>query len=117
MRISDWSSDVCSSDLQRAPGGTIQLPLSWQGHRSGRPQATDQRDRGGAGTVRLSPYPCPTAARRLGDQRQASLPALQGDGSATAQEGAEATGKGKAEGRPLCGIGRATCRERVCQYV
>src|SRR3546814_13199271 len=22
MRISDWSSDVCSSDLQNAPGGT-----------------------------------------------------------------------------------------------
>src|SRR3546814_14267464 len=27
MRISDWSSDVCSSDLQRLAGGALGLPV------------------------------------------------------------------------------------------
>src|SRR3546814_17011589 len=40
MRISDWSSDVCSSDLQRGDGGAERLhgispdqKLSWREHR------------------------------------------------------------------------------------
>src|SRR3546814_13356024 len=42
MRISDWSSDVCSSDLPRQRGGTgdgamsqISLPLDWTGREKG----------------------------------------------------------------------------------
>src|SRR3546814_3926568 len=64
MRISDWSSDVCSSDLSRA------LYL----HR---------RD--------LDPERCP-------DQRLGPIPA-------------QPPRRGRSE------IGRASCRERVCQYV
>src|SRR3546814_9872712 len=30
MRISDWSSDVCSSDLQVGPGGAVSLILTGQ---------------------------------------------------------------------------------------
>src|SRR3546814_3455759 len=69
MRISDWSSDVCSSDLLQRAFGT---------------------DAGG------------------GDQRRGAV--LGG------QRGVRAGGQqlgddGRAE------IGRASCRERVCQYV
>src|SRR3546814_19977960 len=38
MRISDWSSDVCSSDLRRSPGPARtgdwwKSAVEWQGHR------------------------------------------------------------------------------------
>src|SRR3546814_4526124 len=69
MRISDWSSDVCSSDLQRAPAagrGLLVRRCAAFGAR--------RRRRAGLGTLR---------------------PAGPFDGQ----------------------IGRASCRERVCQYV
>src|SRR3546814_4909021 len=82
MRISDWSSDVCSSDLlQRAR----RLPGGGAAHRcrdARRDPATDRGmvrpgdDRGGWGAVR------PRQSERADPQ-----------------------------------IGRASCRERVCQYV
>src|SRR3546814_4403935 len=77
MRISDWSSDVCSSDLpvdsrprraRRGGGapasGAVAGECPW-------------RDRVGRGGAAIAPHPTP--------------------------QGAE--------------IGRASCRERVCQYV
>src|SRR3546814_11653694 len=69
MRISDWSSDVCSSDLT-AEGGQHDISA-----RQGRRQIIERRD--------LGRQP---ARRRLRAKRQAE-------------------------------IGRATCRDRVCQYV
>src|SRR3546814_6780116 len=48
MRISDWSSDVCSSDLRRADGGYVELPR----HHAAGPAG----DLGGF-TRRLSPDP------------------------------------------------------------
>src|SRR3546814_6043858 len=78
MRISDWSSDVCSSDL-------------------------------------VSPASAPPARRSAGGQRSAARdrrpPAAQprDDGQPDpAQPGV---------GDPAQQIGRASCRERVCQYV
>src|SRR3546814_8100524 len=68
MRISDWSSDVCSSDL-RAAGGL------------GREEIEQLRARADVGAVQL------------------------GVAAAAAAHGDEAE------------IGRASCRERVCQYV
>src|SRR3546814_4396714 len=68
MRISDWSSDVCSSDLHRQPGG--------------QPAPEPRRSRRGA------PDPWWVAAG-----------AFVGALALTVQ------------------IGRASCRERVCQYV
>src|SRR3546814_4136442 len=66
MRISDWSSDVCSSDLKRKRG--------W-----------------GEGVSGCRENPGPHPALR------ASLSRCAGEG--------------------LVEIGRASCRERVCQYV
>src|SRR3546814_7430521 len=72
MRISDWSSDVCSSDLRR----------------------NDARPVAGASYARGLRY----------------RPPLRGGGRG-------ATGSGNAEGSEKREIGRASCRERVCQYV
>src|SRR3546814_12978054 len=73
MRISDWSSDVCSSDLADA------LFLTDLGEFPG-------DFRGGGGVV---------------DEDRAL--AHPGEGAVVAEDDAE--------------IGRAACRERVCQYV
>src|SRR3546814_8131735 len=76
MRISDWSSDVCSSDLQAQKPSSLLTILSIM-HRIGNPE----RKR-------------PPAARRGAK----TCPTL-------------ICGKSHAK------IGRASCRERVCQYV
>src|SRR3546814_11291373 len=85
MRISDWSSDVCSSDLLRAGGdrgsraGLRRLVVLGTGARPGlRPGC------GGLGADHRLPL-----CARPGDA------AVDYDGE----------------------IGRAACRERVCQYV
>src|SRR3546814_7097211 len=70
MRISDWSSDVCSSDLRR---GTASF---WRG---ARPEAGS------------------AAAVLLGQAEQAERRVAGTDAESQ--------------------IGRASCRERVCQYV
>src|SRR3546814_9151476 len=70
MRISDWSSDVCSSDLERR----LRVPAARLRHQGG-----------------------PRAAARL----VARCP----------RRGPDADFGGALE------IGRASCRERVCQYV
>src|SRR3546814_10295025 len=72
MRISDWSSDVCSSDLYRHPGGSP-----------------------AARTIR----PCYRRPGRERPTRQARPRYKQSNTSTCYQ------------------IGRASCRERVCQYV
>src|SRR3546814_20094612 len=43
MRISDWSSDVCSSDLRRETDGDV--PFSGRDHRMARARALPLRDR------------------------------------------------------------------------
>src|SRR3546814_7327786 len=90
MRISDWSSDVCSSDLAWRQGASL-----W------RPFADVQLSLNGEGALRIqSPY----------------LP--NGHIEQTA-DGArlEADGRFELLGRLDRKIGRASCRERVCQYV
>src|SRR3546814_10000822 len=89
MRISDWSSDVCSSDLElqrheEAAGGDGDAI----GHRllgEGGIAAHEQQVRGNARPLDLVIEPK--------NQRH------------------QATGQGGVK------IGRASCRERVCQYV
>src|SRR3546814_5428738 len=83
MRISDWSSDVCSSDLM-----------------------TDAEAARG------------TREAAVGDERHRLAQALAVDGGGRGQHLAHAG----AALRPLVAdddheIGRASCRERVCQYV
>src|SRR3546814_9862662 len=50
MRISDWSSDVCSSDLERP---AVLPPRLWHGRRAGRCRlfAATRSQRGAAGAV------------------------------------------------------------------
>src|SRR3546814_2341717 len=87
MRISDWSSDVCSSDLRDGA----------------EPAGTRTMDR--VRSVQLQPkYPdrCPDAA--TGQQSDPHAP----------EPGAEPDQSGPQSGHQ---IGRASCRERVCQYV
>src|SRR3546814_12993538 len=87
MRISDWSSDVCSSDLHL-------------GRRLVERGAVD--DRIGGGFVLHQPIVDAVLVR----QRRGLVPA-----------GGLRKGFARAESMPGTEIGRASCRERVCQYV
>src|SRR3546814_19663545 len=95
MRISDWSSDVCSSDLQ---------------------QVVEQ-------VGRLVHHALPATARSFDHRLHRFLADLLGDLVEAAMEqarGVRAVGIGAAaalDHRVERNIGRASCRERVCQYV
>src|SRR3546814_11627302 len=110
MRISDWSSDVCSSDLRRGRGGQI-------GDRGGRIEGAlrrgaefalglGARTRRGAGRLRL---------HRLEDARE--------DLDGRAARGGWVSALLSFRDRQLPSrnsenkIGNASGRERVCQYV
>src|SRR3546814_1834101 len=96
MRISDWSSDVCYSDLRRdlegEPGGQED-------------DADDEPDRrgGAGGELRGQPDEGGGAGEAV-DHRDAVEQHARGQ---------------RAEDEVLEArqIGRASCRERVCQYV
>src|SRR3546814_11881950 len=83
MRISDWSSDVCSSDL---PAPTSETPMQ--------------------------PTCSPLMAGRKNVSRSSSEP-NRAIGAAMHMAGAQAFRLADATAE----IGRASCRERVCQYV
>src|SRR3546814_2754138 len=91
MRISDWSSDVCSSDLSSIPFHLIRE----------RPSMTTSR------AMSLK-----SAVSREDIQL---TPAQLGYFNARAQSKAHATVLDLFS--RLAEIGRASCRERVCQYV
>src|SRR3546814_9795742 len=88
MRISDWSSDVCSSDLLRVIGGQCAAPND--DHFG--PRAFEM----GMRTRRLAGNP---AAAAIGKR------------DAAVERGRQLQRDMRSE------IGRAACRERVCQYV
>src|SRR3546814_12997137 len=92
MRISDWSSDVCSSDLQRAAplvegekNGMLAAPCGGQRERQGQRGLSDPRS---------------ADEKRVGSPPQATAEQFVDLGIAARRK-----------------IGRASCRERVCQYV
>src|SRR3546814_8183112 len=87
MRISDWSSDVCSSDLNMAYNHP---------HQQGMQHAKRNHERAGAhgGANGFSAY---------GNVRTDGVHLAECFSSATTC--------------PVQEIGRASCRERVCQYV
>src|SRR3546814_20346898 len=89
MRISDWSSDVCSSDLARA------RPLQARRPGAGDPQGGQGRPRPRTGA----------GSRTAG--RGVNRPAADRGGAAVRGGLVLALGK----------LGRAPCRERVCKYV
>src|SRR3546814_9095564 len=87
MRISDWSSDVCSSDLFLDPAQGEALGL-----------------------------------QRLHDGAEQAVVAQAVEADAGEELEGQAIGPELGHARPLHGadqdpIGRASCRERVCQYV
>src|SRR3546814_7926390 len=94
MRISDWSSDVCSSDLEadRLFGHHVPiLALAGLGER-------DHADAGNTGSGHnITPWP--SASQRTGDDQLHDFV-----GPAVAPRHARE-------------IGSASCRERVCPYV
>src|SRR3546814_4723591 len=92
MRISDWSSDVCSSDLHRAFVREAGLVGQADAHRVARTRALALAGELGVAQVGLLVAFEVHVHRVLRDQRgQQRLVGLE--------------------------IGRASCRERVCQYV
>src|SRR3546814_1088944 len=87
MRISDWSSDVCSSDL-----------LSPTLDRASPSSIASAKDRVPAAGGPRPPFP--------------TLPSLH-----RTQDDAAAAGRHQHMIGTCDQIGRASCRERVCQYV
>src|SRR3546814_5307625 len=97
MRISDWSSDVCSSDLDQHPDGVVRPCIEDSPKEARRPSlcpplGNEGREKIGDrsardGTITATAYPLPSW------NRQAEFDDW------------------------LRQIGRESCRERVCQYV
>src|SRR3546814_16497660 len=101
MRISDWSSDVCSSDLDvaaevRRLAGEVWTKLALPG---AFPADKVILEPGYAGAA----YGLPTTAMKDAVQRTAQLEGLLLDPVYS--------------GKAMAAIGRASCRDRVCQYV
>src|SRR3546814_3475318 len=98
MRISDWSSDVCSSDLARGRDGA---PMT-------EPAAP------ASGALSWHPYAAETEAERRGWYEVIALVR-----SLSAEECVEPGYYRDPDWsvRDLMEIGRASCRERMCQYV
>src|SRR3546814_18083084 len=114
MRISDWSSDVCSSDLPSATGGFRPPPPAIQA----RDIAAAARSDGAIASEHLRRRLEFLAGRRSAEQVGLVRPAR------TAIADGEAAGAAFLE--HVLGIiavasgdqiGRASCRERGCQYV
>src|SRR3546814_19137456 len=103
MRISDWSSDVCSSDLvvpgYRTHGEMIpeSAPTGWD----------EARDAGGN---LILANPNNPDGRAIAAEAVSALLARR-DGWLLVDEAFADAGPAQSE------IGRASCRERVCQYV
>src|SRR3546814_9462243 len=98
MRISDWSSDVCSSDLQSAQLPAVEeLVLAF----------LQVQHHGGAALGQVGSF-----QRVLAAAVAFPLNAFIGRGAGAAGEHGDAVGDH--EGGE---IGRSSCRERVCQYV
>src|SRR3546814_19630838 len=120
MRISDWSSDVCSSDLERSLN--IDFLLGWL--KRILPQRPDLKVIVTSATLdpeKLSKHfndaPILFVSGRTYPVEQRYRP-LADDGD---QEGAIASAidylwRGRPNGDVLVSIGRAACREKVGQY-
>src|SRR3546814_15625934 len=107
MRISDWSSDVCSSDLAEQPGGV---------HRYSFPRSDLSVTLDGV-TIKPSLALGSWAAfQPMGDEAM-----VMGDLVLTHDEVNPVLSRLLASGFTITAlhnqIGRASCRERVCQYV
>src|SRR3546814_3625120 len=98
MRISDWSSDVCSSDLVDQITAKV-MAGDWTAGQS-LPSIREL-----AAASRVSVITVRRAYEEL--ERAGVIATRQGKGSVVAER----------SDLPTAQIGRASCRERVCQYV
>src|SRR3546814_13696864 len=110
MRISDWSSDVCSSDLHEQPDDPGEAEFA-------------EVAREIIGAERRAPPTLGVSPRN--DRRGERM--LKGPAEAGDEQQHQQRGKAGRKSQPDEGkagdrrtgrkIGRASCRERVCQYV
>src|SRR3546814_5919911 len=91
MRISDWSSDVCSSDLKNSSTSQGALRKNWVTNQ-------DPARSGGSSEICMSPSTAPAAVPIAMARKEIAI--LKTKPSSSSGE-----------------IGRASCRERVCKYV
>src|SRR3546814_18619448 len=118
MRISDWSSDVCSSDLG---GGVVRaVPAPRAGERS-RKFFDDMNDwaRGeghaGLGYINIKGGEAGgPIAKNHGEEGTAKLIAALGLGL---DDGVFFAAGKEQDAAKVAEIGRASCRERVCKYM
>src|SRR3546814_20806074 len=120
MRISDWSSDVCSSDL----GLSVKIIAEFEaGHPLGAVVWTDRRDYSQSAAQRadcaflfdinvLSALEHGYQTGWLIFRQMLTAGAPGGKASEVPPQPAY-----YAREKPIAEIGRASCRERVCQYV
>src|SRR3546814_8713764 len=109
MRISDWSTDVCSSDLAASDRAAAAVRL-YGGHRGG------WRTVGGgvpAFPAGLCPDGGTAGARRARRMTAAIVVAHPTDAAVDYGGGVTDCASCVVRNRE---IGRASCRERVCQY-
>src|SRR3546814_10995589 len=127
MRISDWSSDVCSSDLlqgfEEGLDGRIVVAISLAAHRwtqaIGLQLFFDSRKSNIGCRDHPAPRPARSGRRRAKTGAWRCAPAasktvdLLTSSSMIATSGACAAKKARTD---CAQIGRASCRERGCQY-
>src|SRR3546814_14733060 len=100
MRISDWSSDVCSSDLARIGLPSLTIALG-----SGASCAKPAEGRMKARAARLTPL---TSSFLVG------IGTFSAVGDQLVDAAIDLGNRHRSQRQQ---IGRASCRERVCQYV
>src|SRR3546814_16476156 len=107
MRISDWSSDVCSSDLRKIPViAAAALLTAWAGGTASAQSVTDIAW-GGSNPGGVMYYMVGVAGTEIGKELpEVNITQVTTGGST---ENAKRLIKGE--------IGRASCRERLCQSV
>src|SRR3546814_12340365 len=115
MRISDWSSDVCSSDLIRAVrkhGEHVPiLVLTARDHMTDRVQALDL----GADDFMGKPFDSAELLARIRALHRRNVGRVDSviDHGELSLDSARLSVSWRGRQK----IGRASCRERVCQYV
>src|SRR3546814_11890967 len=104
MRISDWSSDVCSSDLV--------------GPASNRGGSAGGKKSGGSSSAKRAKTQVDEAAKAA-DELKRNLDSILASPDPKAAQMQSLLEKGRDLDSALASpqIGRASCRERVCQYV
>src|SRR3546814_19990118 len=121
MRISDWSSDVCSSDLvarkeSAVAGGELLALLGPVVAGDSRLAATASHCRGFLGMADQM-LDRPRDGARVGGIHQESAAGRLHDLAPMPEVGGDNRPARRHIFEQLVQIGSATCRERVCQYI